>query len=128
MAKISSIVQAIPWVPLNKLKRWMEAADWLLLLGNRGGVQVPSKLYDYPGMRKPILMLQETPDDEASQIIASVDAGWIVNNNEHSIVQFFKSFLENTLRYPSFRDSVRIETFLLEASLERYWRIIQRVI
>ncbi|MGQ9765711.1 MAG: glycosyltransferase [Armatimonadota bacterium] len=126
--KLSSIVQIVPWVPRNELQRWMEAADWLLLLGNRGGVQVPSKLYEYLGARKPILMLRETPDDEALQIVVNVDAGWIVDNNEQSIVQFFHSFFENTLPHPTYQGAVPVEAFSSEAGLERYWRIVQQIV
>lgn len=126
--RLGSVVQVVPWVPQDEVQRWMKAADWLLLLGNRGGIQVPSKLYDYLGVRKPILMLREVPDDEASQIIASVDAGWIVDNNEQSIVRFFSSFFENALRRPTYRGAVSVEVFSREVGLERYWHMIQQIV
>lgn len=125
--RLGSVVQVVPWVPQAEVQRWMKAADWLLLLGNRGGIQIPSKLYDCLGVRKPILMLREVPNDEASQIVASVDAGWILDNNERSIVQFVRSFFENKLRHPSYRGAVAVETYSAEVGLERYWRFIQQI-
>jgi glycosyltransferase involved in cell wall biosynthesis len=126
--QLDSVVRVIPWVPQDEAQRWMKAADWLLLIGNYGGVQVPSKLYEYLSLRKPILLLHEVPDDEAAQIVASVDAGWILDNNEESIAQFFRSFFKHSVQFPGYRGAVKVETYSAEAALERYWRFIQRIV
>ena len=46
----------IPWVPVNESIAWMKTADLLLLLGNKGDIQIPGKVYQYIGSQKPILM------------------------------------------------------------------------
>jgi glycosyltransferase involved in cell wall biosynthesis len=125
---LGSIVKIVPWVPHDEIQQWMRSADWLLLLGNRGGIQVPSKLYEYLGVRKPILVLQEVVEDEAAQIVKDVDAGWVIDNREQSIIQFFRSFLENQIRYPTYQGAIPVETFSLETNLELYWNMLQQIV
>jgi glycosyltransferase involved in cell wall biosynthesis len=125
---LGSIVKIVPWVPHDEIQQWMRSADWLLLLGNRGGIQVPSKLYEYLGLRKPILVLQEVAEDEASRIVKDVDAGWVIDNDEQSIIQFFRSFLENQIHYPTYQGAIPVETFSLETNLERYWNMLQQIV
>lgn len=49
----------------------MQSAQALLLIGNEGGLQIPSKLYAYLGSRRPILAVLENLKDP----IASLDVG-----------------------------------------------------
>lgn len=121
---LGSMVRLVPWVPQREMRRWFKAADWLLLLGNRGGLQVPSKVYDYLGARKPILMLEECRGDETSMIIGDVDAGWIVGNSAESIAPFLRSALAGGLRAPSYSGRRAAGDFAREAEFEHCRRII----
>ncbi|MDD8015074.1 MAG: glycosyltransferase [Acidobacteriota bacterium] len=121
---LGSTVRLVPWVPQCEMRRWFKAADWLLLLGNRGGLQVPSKVYDYLGARKPVLMLEEWPEDETSMIIRDVDAGWIVKNTAESIATFLRSALAGGLRAPSYSGRRAAGDFAREAEFEHCRRII----
>lgn len=58
----------------------------LLLIGNRGGLQLPGKLLDYLGARRPILALRNDAHDIAANLVASRGAGLVVPNETEAIV------------------------------------------
>jgi len=126
--QLTDIFRVMPWLSKNEIICWMDRADWLLLLGNRGGIQVPSKLYDYIRLRKPILMLREEAADEAAEIISEMDAGWVVENKETSIIRFFKLLLDGCIKYPRYQGKLSPDEFTVEAVQNKLWQIILHLI
>jgi len=57
-----------------------EAASVLVNLGNTQKDQIPSKLYEYLGARRPILQIQSLEEDEGGQLISRLNRGETVLN------------------------------------------------
>ena len=57
----------------------------LLLIGNKGGVQLPGKLLDYFGARRPILALPNDAHDIAANLVAATGSGEVVENEPGAI-------------------------------------------
>lgn len=55
-------------VPYQEALRLMQSAGALLLVGNRGALQIPSKLYGYLGAGRPILAVVESGDDPVARM------------------------------------------------------------
>ncbi|MHA1251234.1 MAG: hypothetical protein ACTSRP_14690 [Candidatus Helarchaeota archaeon] len=77
----------IPWVPVDKSISWMKAADYLLLFGNKGGVQIPGKIYQYIGCNRPIFMIYEKKDDPTLDIISNLKNNIKVFNKVDAIAK-----------------------------------------
>lgn len=60
-------------------------ASCLLLIGNRGGLQLPGKVLDYLGARRPILALRNDAHDIAADLVAAHGAAHIVPNEPEAI-------------------------------------------
>jgi len=122
---LRDVVEVTDWVPRAEASRIVAGADILLLLGNHGGVQVPSKLYEYLGARRPILMLREDEEDESAAIIGGTGAGWVVSNDERSIAAFFQALLAGHVAEAAYSGPHAVEEYSEEASCARYWQLIQ---
>ena len=76
-------------------------ASALLLIGNRGGLQLPGKLLDYLGARRPILALRNDVRDIAADLVAARCAGPVVPNQPEAIAaglrQLYAWWKEGTL-------------------------------
>lgn len=75
----------IPWVTHEESLRWMMRADYLLLFGNRGIIQIPGKIYQYLGSGKPVIMLNMSDEDPALSIISIIKGSVIVKNEGEKI-------------------------------------------
>lgn len=75
----------VPWVPVAESIAWMKTADWLLLFGNKGGVQVPGKAYQYVGIGRPIFMTALTKDDPTADVVRLAGESRIVENTSECL-------------------------------------------
>jgi len=125
---LADVISIIGWQTQEQISHWRASADILLMLGNHGGIQVPSKLYEYLGSRKPILMIKEDESDEAAEIVENTDSGWIVNNRTSDIARFLDGAITGAMRPPSFRGSIPIERFSEGACLESYSDTIRKAL
>jgi len=66
--------------------RALAESDVLVLWGNRGGLQVPAKVFEYIGARRPILAVLGDEDDPLQPILAGLNRGIMVPNREEEIV------------------------------------------
>ncbi|MGB9975786.1 glycosyltransferase [Thermovenabulum sp.] len=87
------VIKFIPWVPVRESIAWMKAADFLLLFGNRGGVQIPGKIYQYLGSGRPIFMIKLFEADPTVKITLSTEDSIIVMNDEKQILKALRSVL-----------------------------------
>jgi len=99
----------------------------LLLIGNRGGVQLPGKLLDYLGAQRPILALENDPHDIAARMVREEGAGLVVPNEpepiERAIRQVFGWWREGTLEGRFRHDGARQYAWSnLESLLDRTLR------
>lgn len=70
-AGISAFVQFEDWLPHDACQRLVNEADVLLLLAQQQPDQVPNKLYDYLGSRRPILAFVDE-DGESARMLGEV--------------------------------------------------------
>lgn len=69
-------------------------ASCLLLIGNRGGLQLPGKLLDYLGARRPILALRNDTHDIAAGLVAARNAGPVVPNEPAAIADAIRTLFD----------------------------------
>lgn len=84
-AGLTEVVHHIGFQPRERVTALQMGAAILMLLGNRGGVQLPGKVFDYIASRRPILMIKNDVDDLAADIIRSAGNGVIVYNRPDQI-------------------------------------------
>lgn len=75
----------VPWVPVEESIAWMKTADWLLLFGNKGGVQIPGKVFQYFGSGGRIFMPKIVDSDPTADIVESVDESVVTRNDPEEI-------------------------------------------
>jgi glycosyltransferase involved in cell wall biosynthesis len=93
--------RVIPWVTSDESIAWMKAADSLLLFGNRGGVQIPGKVYQYLGAGdKPIVLLQDDKDDPVIDILREHPGAQIIHNEPGPILEALKALLRREAQRP----------------------------
>ncbi len=73
---------------------YMKSANVLLLIGNEGGLQIPSKAYYYLGAKKPILVILGNNDDPLKQHLADIDRVITAQNDEQEIADVLKKLYE----------------------------------
>jgi hypothetical protein len=91
---VSRVCEIVPWVPYEESNCWLVSADWLLLVGNKGNLQVPGKLYNYIGAGRPVLMLSESMTDPAASILATRPGHLVVPNRCEDIARALRSLLD----------------------------------
>ncbi len=78
---IGDYVEISGWVPYARAQEIMLEADALLLLARNQPAQIPNKLYDYLGARKPILALADQ-DGETAQMLRAVGGHHVFEDAE----------------------------------------------
>lgn len=78
------------WRDYNVSVQEQKGASVLLLLGHRGGQQLPSKLYEYFSARRPILCITADPHDIAATLVRAHNRGIVVMNSEADIADAVK--------------------------------------
>jgi hypothetical protein len=73
-------------VPHRDAVHLMQTAGALLLIGNRGGLQIPSKVYNYLGSGRPILAVVESLDDPVAQLDMG-QQGVVVRNEKSALFE-----------------------------------------
>lgn len=90
------------FVPYEESLSIMKSADVLISFGNSGGLQVPGKLFDYVGSKKPILWIKGDENDPALRYLDGLEGATIVENDCRQIYPKIKAlyhlYEENTLK------------------------------
>jgi glycosyltransferase involved in cell wall biosynthesis len=74
----------VPWLPHAEVERRLREADLLLLLAERQPLQVPNKLYEYLGARRPMLVFAD-PDGETARMVRAVGGHHLVRSEDPAI-------------------------------------------
>ena len=89
--------------------RAQHEGDVLVHMGNKSSNQVPGKIYEYLGARKPILAILRDPNDEIKDLVLRLERG-VVTPNESSKIKEALSLLYELYRkerlYSSFNLSL----------------------
>ncbi len=78
---LDDILTLKDWVPHEEAGRRIESADLVLLLAQGQPDQIPNKLYDYLGVRVPILALVDEAG-ESAEMLRLVGGHYVVTQNE----------------------------------------------
>jgi len=92
-----------------------KSATCLIAIGNRGGLQLPGKLLDYIGAKRPILMLKNDAHDIGADLVASTRTGLVVDNAPDAIAAGIRQL------YGWWRDGSLDSRFSLGAGGEYAW-------
>jgi len=106
--------------PHNRVIGLQKGASVLLLIGWRGGYQVPGKLFEYLASRKPIMAIRYDYNDVAARFIERYSRGIIVDNNVEEIANVIKSL------YSSWKDNQLDSLFNLNEIDEFTWKVLSR--
>lgn len=93
------------WVTVGESLAAMKAADWLLLFGNKGAVQIPGKLYQYLGMERPVFMTREVDADPTAAILDRLGRSVVSPNNADDLSVALASILGDDAVEPQVKAS-----------------------
>ncbi|PDZ09424.1 hypothetical protein CON70_22500 [Bacillus pseudomycoides] len=88
-------VSLLSRVPYEEAQDYMHNSDGLLLWGNKHGCQIPGKVYEYFGVKLPILTILANNQDPVGKLMKDVDKGPIIYNNAQEIKEMIKEFVKN---------------------------------
>lgn len=81
------------FLPRREAAALQMGGSCLLLIGNKGGVQLPGKLLDYFGAGRPVLALRNDAHDIAADLVAHTGAGLVVENEPAAIAGALRSLV-----------------------------------
>ena len=91
---LSSVVRFRDWLPHDACLEILEQAHLLLLLAQHQPAQVPNKLFEYLGTRKPVLAFADA-DGEVARMLGRVGGHYVVAQDDPSMAA---TVLEAALR------------------------------
>lgn len=94
---ISDRFEVLGLLPREAIVPLQLGSSCLLLIGNRGGLQLPGKLLDYLGAQRPILALRNDAHDIAAELVATHGAGPVVPNETEAIASALRALFEQWL-------------------------------
>ena len=86
MLGLTDVVRIHDWLPHATAKSFMDEADVLLLLAQRQPDQVPNKLYEYLGTRRPILAFADS-DGETARMLQQVGGHHVITGDDAGEVE-----------------------------------------
>lgn len=92
------------WVPYRESIRIMSESDILLLLSNKGGIQIPAKTYMYLASGVPILCLREVEGDATSCLVGAFGGVVTAPNKFAAIASSLVSMVDNL---PEWREQAK---------------------
>lgn len=80
-------VRLLGFLPHSMVLTLQRRADVLVNLANADPAQVPGKVYEYLGARRPILHVGENASDEAAELIRAAGVGWTCRDSVPAITE-----------------------------------------
>ncbi len=87
--------------PFDESLALMFNSDFLLLYGNKGGVQIPGKVYDYFGIDKPIISLIANTSDPLVKLLDNNPKGPVISNEKAVIIDLIKDIVNKKVNINS---------------------------
>jgi len=109
-----------------------KGADVLLLIGNDSRLQLPSKIFDYFGARRPILVLKNCNQGLAARMVKQHKRGLVVDgtNVEHiskAISELHKSWQLNKLNARFDLSGLSVEKYTWQSSAKKMSKIFEKL-
>lgn len=122
---IAELVRFTAWMPQRECRQRMYTADLLLLLFWGHRIQIPNKLYDYLGARRPILALVDA-EGEAARMLRRTAGHYVVLHDEPAKI---RDALEQALLSSAEERSLPLVPTLVEwRSSEQMQRLMEAVL
>ncbi len=112
---LNNIITFCGFVPYKKVLSLMAGADLLISFGNEGRLQIPGKLFDYLGSKKPILWILGDEMDPALRYIRDLSNVIIVCNECKDI------YLKLSLIFELYRTNQLKDRFSSRNELDMSW-------
>ena len=126
--ELKNVIKYIPWVNMDESIRWMLSADYLLLFGNYGAVQIPGKLFQYIGSKRPILLFYETPEDPAISILKDLNNSLIMKNETDRIISQMEKILDGRCNLHKNPSKADIEKYSWEFICKEFDKKLKAII
>lgn len=91
-------VRLLGFLPHDAVLRLQRQADVLVSIANDAPDQVPGKIYEYLGARRPVLHLSGREADGVSELLATTGHGWCCENEAGAIAQRLRALVEEKTR------------------------------
>ena len=91
---LSSKVEYAGFCERKQVVVLQKQATMLILLGNKGGLQLPGKLFEYIAAKRPVLMIRNDPHDIAAQIVSDIQRGVVADNEADQIANAIRMCYE----------------------------------
>lgn len=122
---IAELIRFTEWMPQQECRRRMYTADLLLLLFWGHRIQIPNKLYDYLGARRPILALVD-PAGEAARMLLRTGRHHVVTHDDPATI---KRALEQAMLSAPDERALPVEPNLIEwGSVRQMEQLIKAVL
>ena len=92
---LTRFVKPIGFIDFKETISIMRNASILVIWGNRGGLQVPSKVYQYIGANRPILAILADNQDPLREVLIGLNRAIIVENESHEIAAALDKLFES---------------------------------
>ena len=92
---VEKFIHLLPPLTHKEFCHRLRKYDYLILLGNVDPLQIPSKLYDYIGSRRPIFLIRNNQrKDETFKIVSAMSNSIISNNDVDDIKEALYNMVE----------------------------------
>ena len=123
---LTDVVRIHDWLPHEAAKAYIAEADLLLLLAQQQPDQVPNKLYEYLGSRRPILAFADE-DGETARMLRQVGGHCVVTGDDESaVVSALQKFFLSTRRGDwTATDEGVLKEWTTEVQMKRLLEVVQ---
>lgn len=122
---LTDVVRIHDWLPHEAAKAYITEADLLLLLAQQQPDQVPNKLYEYLGSRRPILAFADE-DGETARMLRQVGGHYVVTGDDESAVEsaLQKIFLSTRRGDWTETDAAVLKDWTTEVQMKRLLEVV----
>ncbi|MCX8069215.1 MAG: hypothetical protein N2738_01790 [Thermodesulfovibrionales bacterium] len=101
----------------------------LLFISNATDTQIPGKIYEYIGAKRPILSITDNLNDPSSRLIRDTNRGIVVNNDKNEIkngiIRLYQLWQED--RLDSYFDLKDLEEYTWRSSAKKISEVINKI-
>lgn len=89
--ELKRFLEFTEFVSFQNSVNYMKKADILVIWGWTGGIQIPGKVFQYIGAKKPILAILGDERDPLKRLLKDMRRGFIVDNEKQEIAQAIRT-------------------------------------
>jgi len=126
--ELKRFVEFTGFVSFKNSVNYMKRADILVIWGNTGGIQIPGKIFQYIGAKKPILAIMGDERDPLKRLLKDMRRGFVVDNEKQEIAQAIRTLYSLWKRdeVEQYSDLSERRDFCWEETVKELERILLR--